>query len=131
MNATQLVMNAVDQNSEFADYPDQYGFNVVFANNSFELDPRWNNFAENINTDPFIIHFSGLKPLFKGYNFNMDYKDLFYELLKETPWTEYSPRSSFRSQTKKMLNLVSKNSWDIIGKKAWIAFSQKVRLRTS
>src|SRR5690606_12610757 len=85
MNATQLVINAIRDNYQYVTFSDQYGLNVVFANNWFELDPNWNRYPQESHKKPFLIHFTGMKPIFKSYDFNAEYKRVYYEILQSTP----------------------------------------------
>lgn len=108
MNATQLVINAVTDNYEFVSFADQYGLNIVFANNWFPLNPKWNSYSQNDDSDPFLIHFTGMKPLFKGYSFNNEYKSIFYNILNLTPWKSFLPKSDYSRFAKKAWNIITK-----------------------
>src|SRR5690606_37561944 len=39
MNAIKSILDVIHYNARHVIFPDQYGLNVVFANNWFELDP--------------------------------------------------------------------------------------------
>lgn len=92
----QEVINIIEENKRFAKYPDQYGLNVVFANNWLGLDKRWNHFANRkIDNTPHVIHFISVKPLYYGYSFDEECKDIFYHYLKATPWRKYKPKKDF------------------------------------
>lgn len=119
MNATELVISTIEMNSEYVTFADQYALNVVFANNWYELDFRWNNFGLNTNKDPYLIHFTGVKPLFKGYSSNLEYKEEFYKVLKMTPWKDYTPKRNYIWRFKKVMNMISKNSWETLVDKFW------------
>jgi len=108
MNATQLVINTIRDNYEYVTFSDQYGLNVVFANNWFELDPNWNRYPQNSHADPFLIHFTGMKPIFRSYDFNPEYKRIFYEILKSTPWHDFTPKSNYLRLAKKAYNVFVK-----------------------
>ncbi|MDP2412393.1 glycosyltransferase family 8 protein [Daejeonella sp.] len=111
LNITQKVIKCIHDNITFADFPDQYGLNVVFANQWFELDPRWNSQAMLAIEKPFIIHFTGRKPFYKSYNYNSSYKDQFYEYLKQTKWNNFKPIGEYRRLLKKIYNKFEKRNW--------------------
>lgn len=111
LNITQKVIKCIHDNITFADFPDQYGLNVVFADQWFELDPRWNSQAMLATEKPFIIHFTGRKPFYKSYNYNSSYKDYFYEYLKQTKWNNFKPIGEYRRLLKKIYNKFEKRNW--------------------
>lgn len=126
MNVTNLILETIESNKNFVAYPDQYGLNVVFANNWYELNPKWNNFAYNIESAPYLVHFIAVKPIFKGYYFDVKYKNMFYEFLKLTPWANYTPRGDYVWQLKKIRNMIRKKSWDTLTKKTWVTLTKRV-----
>jgi len=107
-NATEAVIEAVNANSEYVTFADQYGLNIVFINNWFELNAKWNSYSQNDNDDPYLIHFTGMKPIFKGYNYNKKYKDLFYNYIKLTPWFNFRAKNDYLRFGKKILNVFFK-----------------------
>ncbi len=111
LNITQKVIKCIHDNITFADFPDQYGLNVVFADQWFELDPRWNSQAMLAIEKPFIIHFTGRKPFYKSYNYNSSYRDHFYEYLKQTKWNNFKPIGEYRRLLKKIYNKFEKRNW--------------------
>lgn len=87
------VIEIIDENKRFAKYPDQYGLNVAFANNWLELSTKWNHFANRkIDNLPYLIHFISTKPLYEGYSFDKECKNIFYSYLHATPWRRYKPK---------------------------------------
>lgn len=129
IKATELIIRIVNENADYASFPDQYGLNVLFANEWYELDPRWNSFAQDELTEPFLIHFTGVKPIFKGYRFNESYKNEFFAYLERTPYKGFTPKHNVASYLKKFYNLKSKKSWgSILNKSFTYAFK---RLTTS
>src|SRR5690606_24173790 len=58
-NITEKVLRCIQDNQKFTFYPDQYGLNVILANDWFSLDPRWNTFSNFDEADPHIIHYIG------------------------------------------------------------------------
>ncbi|GAB2699476.1 glycosyltransferase family 8 protein [Mucilaginibacter koreensis] len=104
----QQVIDVVNRNKAYANYPDQYGLNIVLANRWLKLDNRWNYFASGLLPDPYIIHFTTRKPFYKSYNKNDAYQQLFYKYLKLTPWHSAQPVSEFRRFGKKLSNVWQK-----------------------
>jgi len=103
-NITERVFKCIKENQEWLNFPDQYGLNVVFANQWYELDYRWNCVPMSTEKQPFIIHFIGRKPIFKGYNYNEQYKQLFFSYLKLTEWRNFKQKSEFDRLAKKLFN---------------------------
>lgn len=93
---TQRVMQIIEENKSFAKYPDQYGLNIAFANNWLELDSKWNHFANRkIDNYPYLIHFISVKPIYEGYSFDVECKNIFYNYLCATPWRKYKPKKDY------------------------------------
>jgi lipopolysaccharide biosynthesis glycosyltransferase len=108
----QKVIDCINDNIKFANYPDQYGFNVVLANKWLELDTRWNYFASGDLEKPFLVHFISRKPFYTTYEYNSKYKELFYQYLKLTEWRSAKPIGEVDRYFKKI-----KNIWIKIKKK--------------
>ncbi len=89
-------------------FPDQYGLNVVFANQWLELDSGWNSYSIVEKDDPNIIHYIGIKPIFTSYNYVQKYKDEFYHYLSLTPWVNFKPIGNHVRLYKKLKNKVFK-----------------------
>lgn len=107
-NYTNEILDCISENKAYANFPDQYGLNVVLSGNWLELDQRWNTFAPLAVSDPFIIHFIGIKPIFASYNFNTIYKDEFFNYLKLTKWDDFKILSNRNRLFKKFKNLLVK-----------------------
>ncbi|MBC3539171.1 glycosyltransferase family 8 protein [Rufibacter sediminis] len=105
---TSKVLECIKVNKDFANFPDQYGLNVLLADHWLELDGLWNYFAEGDHADPNIIHFMSTKPIYKSYNYNQHYKELFYSYLNQTPWSGESQISSARIYFAKARNKARK-----------------------
>ncbi len=99
------VIDCINQNIAYANYPDQYGLNVVLANQWVELDTRWNYFASGELEQPFIIHFISRKPFYTSYEFNPRYRELFYQYLKQTQWRYSKPIGEMNRYFKKIHNI--------------------------
>jgi lipopolysaccharide biosynthesis glycosyltransferase len=107
-NLTTDVLTCITNNKIYANFPDQYGLNVVFANNWLQLDEKWNSYATGEINDPYIIHFIGRKPIFKSYNYNLAYRDKFFEFLNLTTFKNFSVLGEHHRLLKKFGNLFVK-----------------------
>jgi lipopolysaccharide biosynthesis glycosyltransferase len=83
------ILNCINENRQFANFPDQYGLNVIFADQWLELDKRWNTYAPSNEAEPFIIHFIGRKPIYSTYENNPHYKQEFLFYLKFTEFADF------------------------------------------
>ncbi len=108
-DVTTKIITCIDNNKKFANYPDQYGLNVVLANKWLELNPLWNHFS-TIDTveKPFLIHFVERKPIYQSYNYNPDFKKTFYFYLDQTEWKNFKPIGESSRYIKKFKNIWSK-----------------------
>ena len=104
----EKVLQCIDENKKFANYPDQYGLNVILANRWKELDAKWNYFATNDFKYPYIIHFVSRKPIYKTYSSNKDYQNVFYSYLNLTEWKDFKTIDESRRYWKKINNIISK-----------------------
>ncbi len=108
-NVTEKIITCIDTHKKFANYPDQYGLNVVLANEWLELDPLWNHFSTiDTSETPFLIHFVERKPIYKAYNFSEDFKKIFYSYLNQTAWKNFQPIGESSRYIKKIKNILNK-----------------------
>lgn len=107
-NVTTQVIDTLVKYKQHVVMPDQYGLNVVFANQWKELDPKWNWFANKENENPSLIHFVEIKPIFSNYKFKEFYKEEFYRYLSMTPWKNFKPISGNRRMLKKIITKIKK-----------------------
>jgi lipopolysaccharide biosynthesis glycosyltransferase len=107
-NSAATVVKCIADNEKFANYPDQYGINIVMANRWVELDPRWNWFADTACGDPFLIHFIERKPMYKTYDNREEFKTIFFEHLNRTQWNNFKPIGESKRYIKKISNLIKK-----------------------
>lgn len=107
-NVSDRVISCIHENKEFSQFADQYGLNVVLHANWLELDPLWNCFAYSEHKNPYLIHFTGRKPIYKSYNFSEEYRNHFYNYLKQTEWNNFKPINETRRYVKKIMNVVHK-----------------------
>lgn len=106
---TTKIITCIDNNKKFANYPDQYGLNVVLANQWLELSSLWNHFS-TIDTleKPYLIHFVERKPIYQSYNFNQDFKKTFFYYLDQTAWKGFKPIGESSRYIKKIKNILEK-----------------------
>jgi lipopolysaccharide biosynthesis glycosyltransferase len=107
-NIPVRIINCIEENKKFANYPDQYGMNVVLANQWLELDPLWNHFCTIEHPNPYLIHFVQRKPIFKSYNNSEKYQKIFYQYLSNTAWKNEKPRGESGRYLKKLKNISDK-----------------------
>lgn len=107
-NVTEKIIDCIDNNKKFANYPDQYGLNVVLANQWLELDPLWNHFCTFEHPAPYLIHFVQRKPIYKSYDNIEEYKDIFYKYLDQTKWKNFKPIGESSRYIKKIKNILTK-----------------------
>ncbi|MDB5157951.1 MAG: hypothetical protein JWR50_2658 [Mucilaginibacter sp.] len=105
---TNKVINCIFENSALAQFQDQYGLNAVLAKVWYHLDPLWNRFAYSEEKRPFLIHFTGRKPIYKTYEFSEDYKSIFFEYLNQTEWKNFKPVGETKRYIKKLSNILEK-----------------------
>jgi lipopolysaccharide biosynthesis glycosyltransferase len=105
--STQVVKIVTD-NIKYAHWPDQYGLNVLLANQWLELDPGWNSYADLLHDDPKLVHYLNIKPIFKSYKSQPVYFDLFHSYLKQTPFKNFKVLSNNRLVLRKVLNKIKK-----------------------
>lgn len=109
MDITNKVINCINANKNQVTFADQYGLNVVLANDQWcKLDPLWNCSSMSSQKSPFLIHFTGVKPIYKNYNSNEDYKKTFFLYLEQSGWAGHQQQSGYARLYHKLLNVVSK-----------------------
>ncbi len=105
----EKVVDCITQYTEFANFPDQYGLNIVLVNNWLELSPLWNHFADSkTKVKPKIIHYIAKKPIYKYTNALPEYREVFYNYLKNTEWKDFKSRGSLDIYIKKARNKIIK-----------------------
>jgi lipopolysaccharide biosynthesis glycosyltransferase len=107
-NVTERIISCIDNHKKFANYPDQYGLNVVLANQWLELDPRWNHFCTIDHPDPYLIHFVQRKPIYKSYDNIERFKKIFNQYLDQTKWKNFKPIGESSRYIKKIKNVLNK-----------------------
>jgi len=107
-NIAYKVIDVVSKNIKYANYPDQYGLNIVLAGNWLELDAKWNHFVTIDDDTPYIIHFVNRKPLYKAYANSPVYRDYFYRYLDQTRWRGTKQIGESKRRFKKIKNILNK-----------------------
>lgn len=107
-NIVQKVIDCMRDNRKHVNYADQYGLNVALFDQWHALDRNWNCFATFDYTDPYIIHFLDIKPIFKSYNSKPQYREVFYTYLEQTAWRGHKPVSGKRRLIRKIYNKLRK-----------------------
>lgn len=102
------IIACVNDNMEFANFPEQYGLNIVFYKSWLELNPLWNFFASHDHEEPYNIHFIGRKPIYVSYVNNPRFKDIFYHYLYQTTYKNFKPRSNYNVIYNKIKNKMKK-----------------------
>src|SRR5690606_33868026 len=105
---SENILTCLQVNKEQVTFQDQYGLNVVLAGKWLPLDPLWNTFAYSEEPQPYLIHFTGRKPIYKSYQYNKHYQALFLAYLKQAHWDHVQPTSEFKRYQKKLKNKLSK-----------------------
>ncbi|WP_262920079.1 glycosyltransferase family 8 protein [Niabella hibiscisoli] len=108
INVAEKAFQCSIDNIEYISFADQYSLNVIFNQQWKELDARWNCYAQNDTPDPYLIHFTGMKPIFKGYSGNSRYKEQFFFYLDQTPWKDFTVKNDMLRLMKKLYNKVTK-----------------------
>ena len=99
--ANKVIKCMVD-NKGYYDYPDQYGFNVVLYKQWHEIDLLWNcsDYFEK-PSNPSLVHFLNIKPIFKSCPSLQRNKDEFYRVLGLTAFKDFKPKSDYHRLFKK------------------------------
>lgn len=106
---TTKIINCIVENKKYAQYPDQYGCNVVLAEQWLELDARWNfNISVETAQKPYILHFIHRKPIYKSYDNKPEYKDAFDRYVGLTQWKDAKPIGESSRYLKKIKNILQK-----------------------
>lgn len=108
LNIAENVIDCIISNKRFVKFADQYGLNVVLADKWKELDPLWNFHAEFQTSNPYLIHFSGRKPIFSSYRNNEEYRLIFHSYLQKTQWRNHKPIGETKRYMKKLMNMMGK-----------------------
>ena len=107
-NVTEQIFDVIGKNLKYANYPDQYGLNIVMADGWKHLDAGWNHFATVADGTPHIIHFVDRKPIYRAYKNSRKYLDLFNKYLNGTAWRNTKPIGEAARHLKKIKNILAK-----------------------
>jgi len=115
---TSRVIKFMHNNINHINFADQYGLNAVLYNQWYQLDPKWNWFAIFENKEPYLIHYTDIKPTFKSYKSVPEFKDEFYKYLRLTPWKDHKPVGHYNRLFKKLCTKIKKKSLRIFAIKS-------------
>lgn len=107
-NTTEKIVEVINHNKRYANYPDQYGMNIVLHDKWLRVDARWNHFVTDRQHVPFILHFVERKPIYNTYKNGEDYRGIFYKYLRMTAWKDAQPISESSRYVKKLRNIIGK-----------------------
>jgi lipopolysaccharide biosynthesis glycosyltransferase len=100
---TAQLIQCIKANVSYANYPDQYGLNVVLANQWLPLASKWNHFATMPYLEmPSVIHFVQRKPIYQSYVGEKWFQQQFFHYLELTQWHDFQPISEFKRIWQKM-----------------------------
>jgi len=108
LDVTKKVLDFTNKNHKFGSFGDQYGINAILANKWFSLNSLWNRFAYSTEDRPYIIHFTGRKPIYKTYEYSKKYQEIFYSYLNMTPWKNAKPIGETSRYISKFKNVLTK-----------------------
>ncbi|SEN57340.1 Lipopolysaccharide biosynthesis protein, LPS:glycosyltransferase [bacterium A37T11] len=109
-DVARKVISCTADHIDKVTFADQYGLNVILANKWFKLDPLWNRFSYSEEERPYLIHFTGRKPIYKSYEYRRDYQELFFYYLRKGGWENFKPIGETKRNLKKLKNLLMKTS---------------------
>ena len=105
---TYRVIDCINENKTYANFPDQYGLNIVLAHKWKFLSPTWNYFSTGKDLNAKLIHFIERKPIFNSYNGNPEFKKIFLNYVEGSEWGKIKGKSDFNWYWNKVKNRVNK-----------------------
>lgn len=102
------ILNCVQENIEYANYPDQYAANIILHGRWHHLESGWNHFASEENPDPYLIHFISRKPMYTTYEYSKVYQEEFYRYLRMTEWKNFKPIGESARYIQKLRKILDK-----------------------
>ncbi|RYE14188.1 MAG: glycosyltransferase family 8 protein [Rickettsiales bacterium] len=115
---SKKVIDCMNENLEHVLYADQYGLNVVLHKNWKQIDLLWNcsdYFEEPSN--PSLVHFLNIKPIFKSCPSLQRNKDEFFRVLSLTAFKNFKPKSDYHRLFKKGFTKAKKVVHNLISSK--------------
>ena len=110
----EKVLKLMHDNLEYVTCADQYGLNVIFAQNWLEISPLWNWFAHNYHPNPKNIHFLEIKPIFKSYKNDKSFQKEFFKYLYMTPWINTPLKGDYLRLFNKAYTIIKKKLMKVI-----------------
>lgn len=108
-NIAKKAIECMNNNINHVLFADQYGLNVILHNKWQQISLLWNcsDYFE-IPSNPSIVHFLNIKPIFKSCPSLQRHKDEFYRMLSLTPFKNFKPKSDYHRLFKKGFTKVKK-----------------------
>lgn len=102
------VVHCIEKNKAFANFPDQYGLNIVLNKRWLKIDVNWNYFsALPYHSGIKLVHFISDKPIYSSYNGGSEFLSIFKNYLGETSW-EFRQSPGVIVQLNKLMTLIRK-----------------------
>ena len=105
---TYKVIDCINENKSHANFPDQYGLNIVLVHRWKSLDATWNYFSTGKDLSAKLIHFIERKPIFNSYNGNPEFKKIFLNYVEGTEWGQIKEKSDIHWYWNKLKNRLTK-----------------------
>lgn len=107
-NATEQIVKTINDNKRYANYPDQYGMNIVLHDKWLRIDDRWNHFVTERDKTPYILHYVERKPIYNTYKNGEDFRLIFTKYLQMTAWRDTPLIKETSRYAKKLKNIWNK-----------------------
>lgn len=114
-NVANKAIKYMNDNKIHVRFADQYGLNLVFLNQWYEINRVWNRSdLFDYLPNPSLVHFLNVKPIFKSCFSLQKHKDEFYRLLSLTAFKDFKPINGYNRLLKKGLTKAKKIMMRII-----------------
>ncbi len=108
-NIAERVVETINKHISYAQYADQYGLNIVQANQWKPIEGKWNHFSSEQHTQqPSLIHYVSRKPIYQSYNGIEEYKTIFFKYLNQTAYKNFKPIGESKRYVKKLKVILEK-----------------------
>lgn len=112
---SKKVIDCMNENIAHVQYADQYGLNVILHKDWKQIDLLWNcsDYFEK-PSNPSLVHFLNIKPIFKSCPSLQRNKDEFYRILNLTEFKNFKPKSDYHRLFKKGFTKAKKMMYNMI-----------------
>jgi lipopolysaccharide biosynthesis glycosyltransferase len=109
-NMAQRIIDAINNNTRYAEYAEQYALNTILPTIKWlRLPDKWNHFStEEYKANHGIIHFISRKPMHASYAGKGIYKDMFYYYSDQTAWAHAKKIGETKRRLKKIGIVIEK-----------------------